>query len=183
MGIVAIGTLHKTFFHLVMERHVELGLGVGMALEAELWLGDLEQVLFVLARVHAVTANAAYICFTVSGTLEVCVLALVATQATGVYFFRGSFGGIEDLGNVTAIIHVSLAGPVAVLACDAVLAMRQRKLAVRVRSESLVYFLMAGCAGLGSDEIRGNYVLRLRTGRLSTGRWGCQGNGAKKCSA
>jgi hypothetical protein len=38
VGIVAVRALHEPFLHLVMEGHVELRLGVGVALKAELRL-------------------------------------------------------------------------------------------------------------------------------------------------
>ena len=38
MRVVAIGALYQSLFHFVMERHGELRLHVGVALETELWL-------------------------------------------------------------------------------------------------------------------------------------------------
>ena len=166
-----------------MEWHVELRLDVGVALEAERRLRGLEKVLLVLACMDAVAADAAYIRFAVTGALEVGMLALVASQAPGIHFLRRGLGRIEDLGGITAAVGVGLAGAVAVLASDAVLAVRQCKLAVRVGDETLSHFLMAGCAGLGSNKIRRLRVLDLRTGCFSAGRRSRQRVGAKEYSA
>jgi hypothetical protein len=46
----------------------------------------------------------------------------VAALALGVYLFRRSLGGIEDLRHVAAALDVRLARPVAVLAGDALAA-------------------------------------------------------------
>ena len=43
MRIVAIAALHSTFKHLVMERQVELVLGLAMTTETELWLAVFQQ--------------------------------------------------------------------------------------------------------------------------------------------
>ena len=86
MWIVAVGALHQPFLHLVMERHIELRLDVGVALEAKLRLGYLEQVLRILAGVNTMAVHAAYVCFTVAGALKVGVLSLVTSQALGIHF-------------------------------------------------------------------------------------------------
>ena len=49
MRIVAVGALHQSFVHLVMERLAESRLHVAVAAKAELRLGSLEQV-WVLPR-------------------------------------------------------------------------------------------------------------------------------------
>ena len=61
MWVVAVGTLDQAFFHLVMERHVERRLRIGVALEAELRLRNLEELLGVFAGMNAVAADAAHI--------------------------------------------------------------------------------------------------------------------------
>ncbi len=54
--IMTIAALHQAFVDLVMEGHVEEWLYVRVALEAELWLIDLEQLVTVVrAGVHAMT--------------------------------------------------------------------------------------------------------------------------------
>ena len=86
--IVAVGALHQSFFHLVMEGHVELRLGVGVALEAEFRLRNLQQLLLVFAVMNAVAADAAHVVLAVRRALEVGMLALVAAQAPRIDFLR-----------------------------------------------------------------------------------------------
>ena len=52
--IVAIGAARNAFVHLVMERHRELRLLIGVTLVAQVWLGSLQQMLGLLVRVDAV---------------------------------------------------------------------------------------------------------------------------------
>src|ERR1022692_246176 len=92
----------QALFHLVMERHVELGLDVVVALEAQGRLSNFEQLLFILACMNAVTADATHIGLGVSGAVKVGVLSRVATQTTGIHFLRRSLGRIEYLGDVSA---------------------------------------------------------------------------------
>ena len=151
--IVAIGALDQPFLHFVMEGHVELRLGVGVALEAEVGLSDLQLVLLVLTAVNAVAADAAYVRFSVCRALEVGVVALVAGEALLVDFLGSSLRGIEDLGDIAAAIDVCFARPVAAFAGDAGFAMRLSQLGVRVRAESFCDFFVAGRAGLLADEV------------------------------
>ena len=143
MRVVAVGTLHQALFHLVVKGHGELRLDVGVALEAELRLRDLEQVLRIFAGVNAVAAHAADIGFTMAGALKVGVLVLVASQAARIHFLRCCLGRVEYFRDVSAALHMSPSGPVAVLARNAILAVRQGEPAVRVVLKSLCHFLVA----------------------------------------
>ena len=122
--IVAVRAFDKPFFHFVMEGHVELRLGVGVALEAEGRLSDLQLVLLVLTNVNTVAADAAYVRFSMCRAQEVRVVALVAVEALLVHFFGRAFRGIEDLGNISASFDVCLTRSVAALAGYPVFAMR-----------------------------------------------------------
>jgi hypothetical protein len=179
VGIVAIGALDESLFHFVMEGHVELRPGIGVALEAELRLRNLEQVLLVFAGVYAMAAYTADIGLAVTGALKVGVLTLVASQAACIHFLGIGFGGVEYFGNVTAAIHVRLARSVAVLAGDAVLAVRESEPAVGVGGETLAHFFVACGAGFGSYKLRSSRVLGLRASRLCGWRWSRLSVGAK----
>ena|ERR1017187_3575094 len=61
--IVAVSALHQAFFNLMVERHVELRLDVGVALEAKPGLSNFEQMLRIFAGVHTVAAYATHIGF------------------------------------------------------------------------------------------------------------------------
>ena len=60
VNVVAVRALDQAFVHLVMERHVERRLHVGVALEAELRLRGLQQLVLGIARMNAVATGAAH---------------------------------------------------------------------------------------------------------------------------
>lgn len=172
MRVVAIGALHQSLFHLVMERHGELRLHVGMALEAEHRLSGFQQMLGGCARVNAVAANAADVAFAVGRALKVRVLALVATEARLVDFLCGAFGRVEDLGNVAAALDVRFTGTVAAFASHAGSAMHFSKLCMGIVGEPFRNFLMAGRAGVCAYKVarssfcgRGSWFVVLRESR------------------
>jgi hypothetical protein len=123
-------------------------------------------MLRILSGMHAVASNAAHIAFTVGGALEVGVLAGVAIQALRIHLFRAVLGGIEDLGYISAALHVGFARAVAVLAGDSLLAMHLGHLGMRIRSESLGNFLVTSGAGLRPYKFRGGWLCRLLAGGL-----------------
>jgi hypothetical protein len=160
--IVTVRALDEAFFHLVMERLVELRLDVGVALEAELRLRYLEQRPCVFCNVNAVASDAAYVAFSVSRALEVGVLTLMAGETLRIHFPGCCFCGIEYLRGIPTAINVCLAGAVASLAGDPSLSVLLGKFGVRVTSEALGNLFMAGCAGLLTNEV-------ARCGRCLTG--------------
>jgi hypothetical protein len=132
MRIMAVGAMNQPLLNFVMEGHVELRLGIGVALEAERRLSHLQLVLLVLTNVNTVAADAAYVCFSMCRAQEVRVVALVAIEALLVHFFGRAFRGIEDLGNISASFDVCLTRSVAALAGYAVFAMRLSQFGVRI---------------------------------------------------
>jgi len=60
VDVMAIAAPDKTFVHLVVERHIEGGLHVGVALKAEHGLCSLQQLLLVRACMNAVAACATH---------------------------------------------------------------------------------------------------------------------------
>ena len=136
VNVMAIAALDQAFVHLVMERHVEVRLHVGVALEAEFGLTGLQQVL-ILGGMNRVATDAAHIGLGVRRASEVLVLAFVAAQALLVHFGSRCLGRIEDLGDIATAIHVFLAGSMAAFAGDAGLAMHLCDLGVRIIRESL----------------------------------------------
>ena len=113
----------------------------------------LSSMFLVFADVNAVAAYAAHVVFGVGGALEVCVLTLVAAETFRVDFLDGGLGWIKDLGYIAAAIDVGLARPVATFAGDSGLAVNLRKLGMRIGSEALCSFFVAGCADFLTDKI------------------------------
>ena len=86
--IVAVCALHQPFFHLVMERHVELRFRFRVALEAELVLIRLQQLLTRLAVMNAMATDTAHFVFAMRCAFEVSVLPLMAAQTARVDLLR-----------------------------------------------------------------------------------------------
>jgi hypothetical protein len=114
--VVAIAARDQAFVHLVVERHTERRLSVGVALEAERRLRDLQQMIFFLALMSAVAANAADVRPGVGRAVKVRVRVRVTGQALGVNLFGRVLRGIEYLGYVAAPGNVVRAGSVAAFA-------------------------------------------------------------------
>jgi len=131
--IVAVAALDETFVHLVMKRHIEGGLRIRVALEAERRLRRLKQLLLVLALVNAVASRAADPGLGVRRALEVGVRARVAGEAGRVYLLGRALAGIEYLGGIAGVFDVRFARTVAVLARYAIVPVHENHLAVRIR--------------------------------------------------
>ena len=84
--VVAIAARDQAFVHLVMERHIERGLRVGVALKAKRRLCRLQQ-LFFFAVMDAVAAGTADVCLGVGRAVKVRVRPCVTGQALGVNLF------------------------------------------------------------------------------------------------
>src|ERR1700722_18888885 len=152
MHIVAIAATDGAFVDLVMEGHIERGLDVVVALEAESGLRGLEQVLG-FGVVNLVAADAAYVGLGVGRAQKVGMGAAMATEALRVQFFGAGLGGIEDLGGVAAAVDVSLARAVTAFAVDTGCTVLRSQLGVGVIGELLRDFFMAGGAGFAADEV------------------------------
>jgi hypothetical protein len=107
---VAIAARDQAFVHLVVERHIERRLSVGVALEAEGRLRSLQQTFFFLALMNAVAANTADIRFGVGRAVKVRMRCRVTGQALGVNLFGRMLRGVEYLSYVAAASHVVRAG-------------------------------------------------------------------------
>ena len=151
--VVAVRALNEAFFHLVMERLVELRLDVGVALEAELRLRYLEQRSRVFCKVNAVAADATYIRFAVSRALEVRMLSLMAGEALRIDFLYRRLCRVEDFGGVATAIYVLLTWSVATLAGNSRFPVLFGELRVRVSRKALSNLFMAGCARLLTNKI------------------------------
>ncbi len=114
--IVAIAARDQAFVHLVVERHIERRLNVGVALEAERRLRSFQQRFFFLVLMNAVAANAAEVRPGVGRAVKVRVRCRVAGQALGVHLFGRVLRGIEYLGYVAAPFDVGGSGTMAALA-------------------------------------------------------------------
>jgi hypothetical protein len=153
---MTIRALHQPLFDFVMEGHVELRLGVSVALVAELRLCDGEQLLTHGAVMNAVTTDAAHVVFTVRRALEISVLALMAAQTACIYFLRRCFGWIEDLGHISAGIYVCFAGSVTTFAGNTGLAVHLSEFRVRIRREPFGNFVVASCTGILPHKVTGS---------------------------
>ena len=151
--IVTVAALHQSLFHLVVVGHIELRLRIGMTLEAKRRLRRRKQLFFNLAVMNAVAAYTAHIVLTVRSPLEIRVLALVTTEALGIYFLGRGLGRIENLGYVPAPVNVRLSRPMAAFAGNSAFPMRLGEFGMRIRSESFGYLLVTGGAGFLADEI------------------------------
>jgi len=143
--IVAICAIDQTLFYLVARGHGELRFDVAVALEAELGLLHLEQMLRRAGSMDGVAADAAYIALAVGRAVEVSRPAVACLAFFNHLFGRGR-RWIEDRGGIAAI-HVCLAGAVTTLAGYAITAMRQRRPAVRIVNEILHDFFVARRTG------------------------------------
>ncbi len=116
MHVVAIAARDQAFVHLVVERHIERRLSVGVALEAECRLRNLQQLFFFLALMNAVAAGAADVRSGMGRAVKVRVRSRVTGQALGVNLFGRVLRWIEYLGYVAAAGHMLCAGAMAALA-------------------------------------------------------------------
>src|SRR6202167_5700825 len=114
--VVAIAARDQAFVHLVVERHIERRLSVGVALEAERRLRNFQQMFFFLALMSAVAANTADVRLGVGRAVKVRVRSRVTGQALGVNLFGRVLRGIEYLAYVAAAGNVVRAGAVAAFA-------------------------------------------------------------------
>ena len=145
MHIVAVCAVDQTLFYLVVRGHGELRLDVSVALEAELGLLHLEQMLRRAGSMDGVAADAAYIALAVGRTLEVARPAM-ACLTFFIHLFGRDRGWIEDRGS-SAAIHVCFAGAMTAFAGHAITAMRQRRPAVRIFNKVLHDLLVTRRAG------------------------------------
>jgi len=168
--VVAIAAHDQAFVHLVVERHIERRLSVGVALEAELRLRSLQQIFFLLALMNAVAANTADLRLGVGRAVKVRVRSRVTGQALGVNLFGRLLRGIEYLADVAAARHVVGAGTMAALTA----LLRRTALfiqcgnPVRCLCPGVVNFPVAGLAGLRSHILSG--LGAMRAGSRCVGR-------------
>src|SRR5208283_773783 len=154
--VVAIAARDQAFVHLVVERHIERRLSVGVALEAERRLRSLEQRFFFLALMNAVAAGTADVRLGVGRAVKVRVRSRVTGQALGVNLFGRVLRGIEYLARVAAAVHMRLASAVAVFTGNASgVAMHQRHLGMRVFLKSLGDSVVTAGAGCLPDKLSG----------------------------
>jgi hypothetical protein len=132
MRIVAVGTFHQALVNPVVKGHVELGLNIGMALEAQGGLADFQHRSLWSSLMHRVTADAAHVGLRMRRAKEVRMSVRMAAEAGGIQSLRIGCGQIEDLRLVSSGLYVSLPWSVAALAGHAFAAMFQRKLGMRI---------------------------------------------------
>src|SRR5580700_152516 len=113
--VMAIAARDQAFVHLVMERHIERRLSVGVALEAERRLRSLQQLFFFLALMNAVAANTAELRLGVGRAVKVRVRSRVTGQALGVNLFGRVLRGIEYFARVATTGDVLGAGAMTAL--------------------------------------------------------------------
>ena len=170
--VVAIAAHDQALVHLVVERHIDRRLSVGVALEAERWLRSLQQIFFFLALMNAVTADTADLRLGVGRAVKVRVRTRVTGQARGVNLFGRVLRGIEYLACVAAARHVLGTGTMAAFAplMGGSSFGIERGLPVRCLRPSVINFLVTGLAGLGS-YIFGRFRGRRTNGGGRSGLW------------
>jgi len=152
--IVAIAAADRAFVYRMMEGHIEGRLGVGVALEAELGLFGLQQVLGRLRSVDAVAAEAADVGFGMRGAVEVGVRASMAAETGVVDLFGAHLAEAANLRDVATALDVSLTGTVAAFARDTLAGMLESETSMRIRAEILHDIRVTSGAGLLTDEVR-----------------------------
>jgi len=152
--IVAVAAADRAFIHRMVEGHIEGGLLIAVALEAELGLFCLKQLLGRFRSVDAVAAQAADVRFGMRGAIEVGMGAGVAAEAGVIDLLRAEFFEALDLRDVATAIDVSLAGTVAALAGDAFALVLEGETGVGIRSEVLRDIRVTSGAGFLTDEVR-----------------------------
>jgi hypothetical protein len=100
VGIVTVGAFHQSFIDPVMKGLLEGSLCIGVAAIAQLRLLDLEQVLFNLKSVVAMAIDAAHAGGSVRGALKVRMSAHMATQASVIDRFGGSFRKLKNFSGI-----------------------------------------------------------------------------------
>jgi len=163
--IVAIRASHEAFIHPVVEGHIEGRLDLCVALEAKNRLLGLEQDSFGSSLMHGVAAQTAHIGLGVRRAKEVRMSSCVAAKACGIDGFGVGCGKIQDFGLVAARLYMGLAGAMTALAGDALSAMLQSQLGMRIRVKFLRLLSVAGGAGFGTD------IVGRIDGRIWTGRY------------
>ena len=155
--VVAVAARDQAFVHLVVERHIECRLGVGVALEAELRLRNLQQVFFFVALMNAVAADTADVRPGVGRAVKVRVRSRMTGQALGVDLFRRSVLERIDLAHVAATRHVVRARTMAALAplFRGPALLIQRSLQVRSFLPRVISLLMAGFARFRANILGG----------------------------
>jgi NAD(P)-dependent dehydrogenase (short-subunit alcohol dehydrogenase family) len=148
---MAIRALHQSFFHPMMERHVELRLHVDVARVAEFRLSLGQQELIGQSLVGRMAAEAAEVILAMRRARKVRVIlaGAVAHKAALIDGLRRCLLETKDLGGIPGIIDVvtprSVAGFAALLGRSAMLV--ERRLPMRRFLEILVEVFVTGFAG------------------------------------
>jgi hypothetical protein len=161
MGIVTIGTLNKSFFHTMVEGHIELRLDLLMAGVAQGRLRFDKEVLVLHSVVSRMTTQAAQVVIAVRrpGKIHVIFAGGVALQTALIDFFcRCSFkaenilgiAGVVDMGDGCAV-----AGFASLLGWTATLI--ERGFPVRGFVKVVVDILVTGLASFGANILRGRF--------------------------
>ena len=116
----------------MVKGHIEGRFDIGMTLEAKGRLAGREHSRLRSSLMHGVAADATNVGFCVRGPEEVRMSVCVAAEAPGIYGLGIRSRKIQDLCLVAARLYVSLPRPVAALARDALTAMLQRQLGMRI---------------------------------------------------
>jgi hypothetical protein len=164
MRIVAIAAADCAFVHRMVEGHIEGRLLIGMALEAELGLFSLQQMLWRLGSVDAVATEATDVGLGVRGAVEVGVRASMAAEAGRIGLFGAELAEAPNLRDVPTTLNVSLAGSVAAFARHTLAGMFESETGMRIVSEFLHDIRVTSGAGILTDEVR-RIICRLRLGR------------------
>jgi len=144
--IVTVAATDQPFVHLVMKGLRKGRLYIGVAGITELGLRNLEQILFALKRMDAMTTCTPHVRFPMGGTIKIRVRSCMADKAFLIHYLRGSLAELEDLGGVASGFHMLLTGAMAGFAGNAFTLMHQRKFRMRVVGKLSYNLCMAGFA-------------------------------------
>ena len=146
--IMTAAATNQPFVHLVMKGLCKGRLDIGVAGVTELGLRNLEQPLFALKRMDAMTTRTPHVRLPVRGTIKIRVRSCMAGKAFPIHNLRGSLAELEDLGGVAPRLHMLLTRPMAGLAGNPFTLVHQREFPVRIVGELLYSFRVAGLANL-----------------------------------
>jgi len=146
--IVTVVAADQPFVHLVMKGLRKGRFYIGVAGITELWLRNLEQILFALRRMDAVTTCTPHVRLPVGGTVKIRVRSGMAGKAFLIHNLRGSLAELEDLGGVAPGLHMLLTRPMAAFASNAFALVHQCRFPMRIVRKLLYSFRVAGLANL-----------------------------------
>lgn len=169
MWIVTVAATNQPFVYLVMKGLCKGWLDIGVAAVTELRLRNLQQIVFALKRMDAMTTCAPHIRFPVGGTFKIRMRSCMADKAFFTHDLGSSLAELEDLRCIASGFHMLFTGPMAGFARDAFAFVHQRKFPMRIVGKLLRNFRMTGLTNLRTYMLfRFSRALLMPAGLLLT---------------